>query len=124
MYAEDIKASGHLGSLLAFVNDLLKISSARPVDASRFSIDKFDFDETRTEPQLIEAQALGVHMYYLCLLYLPNLTRTWWFESKNKVKGPLENWTQKQVNFQCEMLKAFSNIIRSHQGSAKLQCQP
>ena len=99
MYADDIKASGQLGTLLGFVCELLSVTTARPFDTSRDSVDDFDFKQYKNEPQYDEAQALSAHLYYLSLLYLPNLTRTWWFESKNKIKGPLESWTQKQVSF-------------------------
>ena len=36
-----------------------------------------------------------MHLYYCCLLYLPSLTRGWFLEQKNRVKLPLESWTQK-----------------------------
>lgn len=97
MYAEDIRSTGHLTSLLPFIIDLLKVSSSKPVDLSKISIDHFNFDQLRSEPYSSEAQVIAAHLYYLCLLYLPNLTRSWWFESRNKVKGSLETFTEKQV---------------------------
>lgn len=98
MYVEHVRSTGGLDALLEFVVDILKITSARPIDASKFSVEIFDFSEMRSEPYAVEAQALAAHLYYLSLLYLPSLTRSWWFESKNKIKTPVESWTQNYVS--------------------------
>ncbi|EXJ67710.1 uncharacterized protein A1O5_09056 [Cladophialophora psammophila CBS 110553] len=92
-YATDIKEKGILGDLLDFVCDICRISSNRAIDASKINIKSFERGTDETDEQ--EEQHLAMHLYYCCLLFLPGLTRSWFIEQKNRVKSPLESWTQK-----------------------------
>lgn len=95
-YADDIKESGSLPPLLDFICDLLRITSGKPLDASRFDIKAFEIGGGNSLER--EAQWLAVHLYYLCLLHLPSLVKDWFIEQKNRIKSPLESWTQKHLS--------------------------
>ena len=95
-YADDIKECGYLLPLLDFICDILRIASGKPLDPSRYEIKAFSLgSETSLER---EAQWLSVHLYYLCLLHLPSLVKDWFIQQKNRIKSPLESWTQKYMS--------------------------
>jgi E3 ubiquitin-protein ligase listerin len=95
-YADDIKESASLPPLLDFICGVLRIASGKPLDASRFNIKEFDVGAGDSIER--EAQWLSVHLYYLCLLHLPSLVKDWFIEQKNRIKSPLESWTQKHLS--------------------------
>ena len=92
-YLADIKEQGILGNLLDLICDLCQITSGRPLDASKFDVTRFELGSNETDQK--EEQCIAMHLYYRCLLHLPGLTRSWFIEQKNRVKSPLESWTQK-----------------------------
>ena len=92
-YAADIKEKAVLGGLLDLICEICRITSSRPLDASKTDVKVFDLGTSETDEQ--EEQRLAMHLYYCCLLYLPGLTRSWFIEQKNRVKSPLESWTQR-----------------------------
>ncbi|KIX99599.1 uncharacterized protein Z520_04232 [Fonsecaea multimorphosa CBS 102226] len=92
-YVTDIKEKAILGSLLDLLCDICRITSSRPLDASKIDIKSFELGTSETDEQ--EEQHLAMHLYYCCLLYLPGPTRSWFIEQKNRIKSPLEAWTQK-----------------------------
>ncbi|KAJ9601925.1 hypothetical protein H2200_013595 [Cladophialophora chaetospira] len=92
-YAADIKESTVLGGLLDLICEIGRITSNRPLDASKSDMTSFKVNAGETEEQ--EEQRLATYLYYCCLLYLPGLTRSWFIEQKNRVKSPLEGWTQR-----------------------------
>jgi len=92
-YIADIKEHNILPALLTLICDTCRITSGRPLDVSKFSLESFELSPTMTEQT--QEQALMVHLYYCCLLYLPSLVRTWFIDQKNRIKSPLESWTQK-----------------------------
>ncbi|EXJ57641.1 hypothetical protein A1O7_07990 [Cladophialophora yegresii CBS 114405] len=93
MYTTDIKEKGVVGDLLELICDVCRITSTHPLDASKTNVKDFEIGTGETEEQ--EEQRLILHLYYCCLLFLPGLTRSWFIEQKNRVKTPLESWTQK-----------------------------
>ncbi|WEW54912.1 hypothetical protein PRK78_000339 [Emydomyces testavorans] len=95
-YSENIIEISCLDPLLDFMFDFLQSSQGKLVDASRFNIRSFELDESESPEK--ETQWLLTHVYYLCLRYLPKLTKDWWLNSKNRVKGPVEAWTQKYIS--------------------------
>ena len=92
-YIADVKQGGVLGRLLDLICEVCRIISSRPIDASKSDVRVFELGTSETDEQ--EDQRLAIHLYYCCLLYLPGLTRSWFIEQKNRVKSPLESWTQK-----------------------------
>ncbi|KAI1947130.1 hypothetical protein LOZ57_003368 [Ophidiomyces ophidiicola] len=95
-YSMNIKENNCLDPLLDFTFEILQLSQGRLVDASKIDIRSFQLDESESLEK--EIQWLLTNVYYLCLRYLPNLTKTWWVDSKKRVKGPVEGWTQKFVS--------------------------
>ena len=95
-YSDDVRECGNLSSLLDFVCDVLRIASGKPLDAIRFDIKEFNLGAGESLER--EAQWLSVHLYYLCLLRLSSLVKDWFIEQKNRIKSPLESWTQKHIS--------------------------
>ncbi len=93
MYTADIKDRGVLSGLLELICEICMITSGRPLDASKVNFTGLEYGSADTEEQ--EERRLSMHLYYCCLLYLPSLTRSWFIEQKNRVKSPLESWTQR-----------------------------
>ncbi|KAJ9659302.1 hypothetical protein H2198_003178 [Neophaeococcomyces mojaviensis] len=92
-YTDNIKVSGHLENLLEYICEKTRLTSSRPLDASKINPTNFDIDSSENSDQ-----QLTVHLYYLCLLYLPSLVKNWHLQQKNRIKIPLETWTQKYMS--------------------------
>ncbi|KAI5291407.1 hypothetical protein KEM54_004942 [Ascosphaera aggregata] len=88
-----IKEEGLIPELLNFTYDFLQQGNGKLVDASKFDIRNFALDQSSSDEN--EAKWFAIHLYYLSLRHLPNLTTLWWSESKNRIKGPVEVWTEK-----------------------------
>ncbi|KAL1963884.1 hypothetical protein VTN77DRAFT_7690 [Rasamsonia byssochlamydoides] len=95
-YVSNIKEHGSLNPLLDFTFDFLQKSHGKLLDASKFDIRSFEPDESDSAKK--ETQWLLVHLYFLSLKYLANLTKTWWIDSKKRIKGPVESWTEKYIS--------------------------
>lgn len=93
MYAAELKEKEVLGNLLELICEVCRITSNRPLDASKTDLKTFEFGAGEMDE--LEEQRLSMHLYYCCLLYLPGLSKSWFIEQKNRVKGPLEIWTQR-----------------------------
>lgn len=93
MYVADIKERGISTDLLDLICEICRITSGRPTDASKTDLTNFEYGVAESDEQ--EEQRLSMHLYYCCLFYLPSLTRGWFVEQKNRIKSPLESWTQK-----------------------------
>ena len=65
------------------------------MDASKIDIRSFE-PGLADSPE--EMDSLLVHLYFLAAKFLPTLTKNWWIDSENRVKGPVETWTQKYVS--------------------------
>ncbi|KAK5940389.1 hypothetical protein PMZ80_007809 [Knufia obscura] len=94
-YTANLKANGCADGLLDFLMEKLRITSGRPVDASRFDITDYDLDMSDSYDH--DVQWLSVHLYFLCLSYVPGLVKDWFLQQKNRIKTPLESWTQKHM---------------------------
>jgi E3 ubiquitin-protein ligase listerin len=92
-YVADIKEGGTLGNLLDTICEVCRITSNKPVDASKVDVTVYDLGSAETDDR--EEQLLAMHLYYCCLLHTPGLVRSWFIEQKNRVKSPLESWTQR-----------------------------
>ena len=80
---------------MGFTFDFLQKSHGKLVDASRFDIRSW---EPTDEPSERDTQWLLIHLYYLSLKHLSLFTKNWWIDSKKRIKGPVEIWTQKYVS--------------------------
>jgi E3 ubiquitin-protein ligase listerin len=95
MYVANIKDAAQLPRLLDFVCDFMRITDSRHVDASKFDFTSFTPGKSESEER--EMLWLCVHLYYCALLRLPSLVKAWYLEQKNRIKSPLEAWTQKHI---------------------------
>ncbi|KAE8354998.1 hypothetical protein BDV28DRAFT_129930 [Aspergillus coremiiformis] len=95
-YVSSIKENDVLIPLLEFTFDFLQKSHQKMVDASKFDIRLFEFDQSESQEK--EVQWLLVHLYFLCLRHLANMTKSWWIDTKKRIKGPVEVWTEKYIS--------------------------
>ncbi|KAF9890319.1 hypothetical protein FE257_005985 [Aspergillus nanangensis] len=95
-YVASIKENDVLIPLLEFMFDFLQKSHGKMVDASKFDIRSFELDQSETPEQ--DIQWLLVHLYFLCLKHLANMTKNWWLDTKKRIKGPVETWTERYVS--------------------------
>ncbi|GKZ19947.1 hypothetical protein AbraCBS73388_005061 [Aspergillus brasiliensis] len=95
-YVASIKDNESLSPLLEFMFDFLQRSGGKMVDASRFDIRSFELDQSESAEK--EIQWLLVHLYFLCLRHLANMTKGWWLDTKKRIKGPVESWTEKFIS--------------------------
>ncbi len=83
-------------SLLEFMFDFLQKSHGKLVDASKLDVRTFELEQSENYEK--ETQWLFIHLYFLCLRHLANLTKAWWIDAKKRIKGPVETWTEKFVS--------------------------
>lgn len=95
-YTVNIKENNILIPLLEFTFDFLQKSHGKIIDASKLNVLSFEPDQSETPEKEIEW--LLVHVYYLCLRHLANMTKNWWIDTKKRIKGPVEAWTEKYVS--------------------------
>lgn len=76
--------------------EFLQKGHGKLVDASKLDIRTFELDQSEDYEK--ETQWLLIHLYFLCLRHLANLTKAWWIDAKKRVKGPVETWTEKFVS--------------------------
>ena len=72
-YINDLKEGDQLSSLLSAICDQVRITSGRPVDASRFEFEEFNTGHEEVQEKAL--QQLSVHLYYCALLYIPGLVK-------------------------------------------------
>ena len=95
IYTASLKTSGLADGLLDFLMEKLRITSGRPLDAAKLDVTDYDLD--LSESYEYDVQWLSVHLYYLSLSYIPSLVKDWFLQQKNRIKTPLESWTQKNI---------------------------
>ncbi|OJK04706.1 hypothetical protein ASPACDRAFT_109498 [Aspergillus aculeatus ATCC 16872] len=95
-YVASIRENESLDSLLELTFDFLQQSHGKMIDASKFDIRSFEPDQSETPEK--EIQWLLVHLYFLCLKHLANMTKGWWIDTKKRIKGPVEAWTEKYIS--------------------------
>ena len=93
-YVAHIKEQGVHTSLLNVIFASLGHAQSRPIDASKFDPTFYSFN-IEPEPKR-EVQWLLIHLYYLCLLRLPSLTKAWWIDCRSRqIRSQVEPWTEK-----------------------------
>ncbi|KAJ5331625.1 hypothetical protein N7476_001408 [Penicillium atrosanguineum] len=107
-YTASIKENDILIPLLEFTFDFLQKSHGKIADASKLDVLSFEPDQSETAEK--ETEWLLIHLYYLCLRHLANMTKNWWIDTKKRIKGPVEAWTEKYVS---ETL-ALDNLHNQH----------
>ncbi|KAJ5294957.1 hypothetical protein N7508_009778 [Penicillium antarcticum] len=95
-YTGNLKENNVLIPLLEFTFDFLQKSHGKMIDASKLDIRSFEPDQSESAEK--ETQWLLVHLYYQCLKYSANMTKNWWIDTKKRIKGPVESWTEKYIS--------------------------
>ena len=95
-YLASLKEANNLSALLDRICDIIRITDSRPVDASKFNTSTFILGSA--ESDIRELQELAIHLYYRSLLRTPSLAKAWFTEQKNRIRTPLEAWTQKYIS--------------------------
>ena len=96
-YAASLKEGTYLKGFLDFIFDILITGRTRPVDASKFDIMDFPLDEGESPERT--THHLLIHLYTLCLICLPNLSKTWWRDSTSRQTTiDVESWTEKYIS--------------------------
>ncbi|KAJ5500783.1 Zinc finger RING-CH-type [Penicillium expansum] len=95
-YITSIRENNILIPLLEFTFDFLQKSHGKMIDASKLDIRSFEPDESESAEK--ETQWLLVHLYYLCLRYSANMTKNWWIDTKKRIKGPVEAWSERYIS--------------------------
>jgi hypothetical protein len=95
-YVDHIKEGVYLPGLLDFMFDFLGHAHNKPADISKL-------DPTSYEPDIElprrDTYWLLTHIYYLCLLHLPSLTKSWYIDCKSRpIVVTLEPWTEKFIS--------------------------
>lgn len=108
-YADNIKENNILIPLLEFMFKFLQKSQSKIVDASKVEVRSFEPDNSENAEK--ETQWLLVHVYYLCLRNLANMTKNWWIDTQKRIKGPVESWTEKHVSSEIYNARAQVKLI-------------
>ncbi|KAJ5682594.1 hypothetical protein N7462_005759 [Penicillium macrosclerotiorum] len=95
-YTTSIKENDILIPLLEFTFNFLQKSHGKIIDTSKLDVQNFEPDQSENAEK--EIQWLLVHLYYLCLRHLANMTKNWWIDTKKRIKGPVEAWTEKHIS--------------------------
>jgi len=96
-YAESIKEGGYVNNFLNFAFEFLGHSRGKPIDVSKFDITTYTLDIL--DSPLKDTQWFLTHLYYLCLINLPTLSKTWWLECKSRQTSiSVESWTSKSIS--------------------------
>ncbi|OJJ50016.1 hypothetical protein ASPZODRAFT_128604 [Penicilliopsis zonata CBS 506.65] len=95
-YVSNIKENDSLAPLLDFTFDFLQSAPGKFIDPSKLDIRSFEPDQSETAEK--ETQWLLVNLYYLALKYLANMTKSWWLDTTNRIRGPVESWSRKFIS--------------------------
>ncbi|KAJ4308229.1 hypothetical protein N0V94_009445 [Neodidymelliopsis sp. IMI 364377] len=97
-YIEHIKEGEYLPGLLDFTFDFLGHAQNKPVDVSKLDVTRYEAD---IEPPKQDAQWLLTHIYYLSLLHIPSITKSWFMSLSSRSRAiavTLEPWTEKHIS--------------------------
>jgi hypothetical protein len=100
-YVTQIKSGEQIDQLLSFLTEILiyRRGAKATVNASRFDLTTYTLDEESFEGVEYNSQWLLSHVYYLTLLHLPSLVKSWWRTSCPRyLERPVEEWTEKYIS--------------------------
>jgi hypothetical protein len=96
-YSDQIKQNALLPPLLSLTFDLLGHTNGKPVDASKFDVENYKSDEAPNPER--DAQWLLAHLFYLSMLYLPNLVQSYVRDVRSRqTSQAIEAWTAKYIS--------------------------
>lgn len=96
-YAICLRDGNYLVQLLELIYEILIGSRSKPVNASQFLIEAYSPDVSESSDK--ELQSLLIHLYFLALKCLPNLSKAWWRDIATRQTAiAVEAWTEKYVS--------------------------
>lgn len=101
-YTAILKNGNFLQNLLDFTVEILITMRTTPVNASLLEFESYT-PNTSQSPEN-EIYTLLIHLYYLSLKYLPNLSKAWWHDKTSRqTVVAVEAWTEKYVSYSCSL---------------------
>ncbi|OQO11710.1 hypothetical protein B0A48_03437 [Cryoendolithus antarcticus] len=96
-YIEQVKDGAYLPGLLDMALEYLGHTRGKPVDVARFDIAHYQSGlQDKTETDL---QWLLTHLFYLSLLHLPSLTKSYYLDVRSRqTSQAVETWTAKFIS--------------------------
>ena len=95
-YAKSLTEGTYLNDLLDLTFNLLISAQSKPVDASKFDCETYTIDAETPER---DTHWLLIHLYFLCLKYLPIPSKAWWRDNTSRQMNiAVEAWTQKYIS--------------------------
>lgn len=96
-YVAALKEGRYAHEFLEFALYFLISARSKPVDASKFDIERTMLGGEETPEK--ETQWALIRIYYLCLRHLPSITKEWWRDSASRqLSIAVEAWTQKHIS--------------------------
>jgi len=96
-YVDQLKEGDYLTGLLGLIFGFLGHTSGRPINASSLDIQDY-VPDTEPTPEK-DAQWLLAHLYYLALLHLPSLVKTYVLDVRSRqTSQAIDSWTAKYVS--------------------------
>jgi hypothetical protein len=96
-YSDQIKQNALLPPLLSLTFDLLGHTNGKPIDATKFDIENYKCNDASSPER--DAQWLLAHLFYLSMLYLPNLVQSYVRDVRSRqTSQAIETWTAKYIS--------------------------
>ncbi len=77
--------------------EILGHTRGKPIDASQFEVKSYPGNDESSPER--DCQHLLIHLYYLCLRYLPSITKAWWIDNPRRTTAlTIETWTEKFIS--------------------------
>jgi E3 ubiquitin-protein ligase listerin len=91
---ECLKEGEYIKPLLNFIFKLLGHGEGKPRAISRIDVTSYETSSGATPRE--ELEQLASHLYYLSLVHVSSLTKSWWFELPSRLTvQTVESWTAK-----------------------------
>jgi E3 ubiquitin-protein ligase listerin len=108
-YVECLKDGEYIKPLMNFVFKLLGHSEGKPKSISKFDVTTYEAGSDSTPRE--ELDHLASHLYYLALVHVSSLTKSWWLESSSRLTvQTVESWTAKFIS--PHMISAVLNNVQ------------
>jgi hypothetical protein len=96
-YSDQIKQDALLPPLLSLTFDLLGHTNGKPIDATKVDVEAYKSDDAPSPEK--DAQWLLAHLFYLSMLYLPNLVQSYVRDVRSRqTSQAIETWTAKYIS--------------------------
>ncbi|KAK6428119.1 hypothetical protein LTR95_015740, partial [Oleoguttula sp. CCFEE 5521] len=96
-YIEQLKDGAYLSRLLDMALEYLGHTRGKPIDVARFDIP--NYESGLQDKPVADLQWLLTHLFYLSLLHLPSLTKSYYLDIRSRqTSQAVETWTAKFIS--------------------------